>query len=69
MTQITIGGQPALTTRESAAYLGLSEAAIRQHLQAGHVAAQRVGRDNFFKISDLNALRASGHIRKARTPC
>ncbi|MGB7923439.1 MAG: helix-turn-helix domain-containing protein [Pyrinomonadaceae bacterium] len=42
-----------LTTREAAERLGVSAGRVRQMVADGQLPAQRIGRDNFVKESDL----------------
>ena len=54
------------TTREAAEILGLSESALRQHLQNGYVVPIRKAGRNYYTVAALDALRASGHVRAWR---
>jgi excisionase family DNA binding protein len=57
-----------LTTREAADKLGITHGRVRQMVADGHLPAQRMGRDNFIKESDLPlvAERKRGRPPKAK---
>lgn len=49
------GDQELMSSKDVAAYLGVSDRRIRQLVESGQLKAQRVGRDYIFTLEDVKA--------------